>query len=144
MSNLLFKFVHGLEWFGKEVGKAFTELPKIIRLTEDGEQAAKTAIPEVVAVIDDAGQLVTASAKDSGVFLVGLGKLSAAIATAVAAKALNVTADEAVAAAFEDFVKTFNAQNVSDVLAAWDKLATDVNTLDATVVIALQKIKQDA
>lgn len=134
----------GLEWFGKEIGKAFVELPKIIRLTSDAEAAAKEALPQTIAVVQDAGELVTATAKDSGVFLKDLSALAAAITTAAAAKALNVQADEGVAAAFSKFVSDFNAANVQDVLTAFTKLAADTKTLDATVIAALAKLKQDA
>lgn len=144
MANIFQKIAAGLEWFGKEIGKGIAQLPKIIRLTEDAEQAAQNAIPEVLAVITDAGELVKASAKDSGVFLTSLSALSAAVSSAIAAKALNIAADEAVAAAFEAFVKDFNAANVQDVITAWDKLATDTKALDATVLAALEKIKKDA
>lgn len=144
MSNIFTKILNGLEWFGKEIGKGLAQLPKIIRLTEDAEQAAQEAIPQVVAVIQDAGELVTATAKDSGIFLKSLAALSASVSSAIAAKALNITADEAVATAFESFVKDFNASNVQDVLAAWDKLATDTKALDATVLAALKKLEQDA
>lgn len=142
--NIFSKIAAGLEWFGKEIGKGIAQLPKIIRLTEDAEQAAQNAIPEVLAVVTDAGELVKASAKDGGVFLTSLAALSAAVSTAIAAKALNISADEAVAAAFEAFVKDFNAANVQDVITAWDKLATDTKALDATVLAALEQIKKDA
>jgi hypothetical protein len=142
--NILEKAVAGLEWFGKEIGKGLAALPKIIRLTEDAEQAAQEAIPQVLSVVTDAGELVTASAKDSGVFLSSLAALSSSIAAAVSAKALNISADEAVAGAFENFIKTFNAKNVEDVITAWDKLASDTKALDATVLAALEKIKKDA
>lgn len=144
MKSIFSKLLRGVTWFGKEVGKAFADLPKIIRLTEDAEEAAQDAIPQVVAVIQDAGELVTASAKDSGVFLVKLAALASAIDAAIVGKALNISADESVVAAFEDFVKTFNAQNVADVLTAWDKLAADTKTFDATMLAALEKIRKDA
>lgn len=142
--NIFTKILHGLEWFGKEIGKGLAQLPKIIRLTEDAEQAAEHAIPLVTAVIVDAGELVTASAKDSGAFLKSFAALSAALSTAIAGRALNISADEAVAVAFENFVKTFNAENVQDVIAALDKLATDTKALDATVLAALEQIRKDA
>lgn len=133
----------GFEWFGKEIGKAFVDLPKILTLTDDAERAATTALPEAVAVIEDAGALVAATVKDSGVFLASLGALSAAIAKAIGDKALNVTEDVAVAAAFEAFCKAFTATNVADMLSAWKKLAADTQTLDTTVVETLKKLEQD-
>lgn len=142
--SIFSKILHGLEWFGKEIGKGLAQLPKIIRLTEDAEQAAEHAIPLVTAVIVDAGELVTASAKDSGVFLKSLSTLAAAISAAVASKALDIGKDEAVVAAFEAFFADFKAENVADVLSALDKLATDTKALDATVLAALKKIEQDA
>lgn len=145
MSSSIFqKFVAGLEWVGKEIGKGLAALPKIIKLTEDAEAAATTALPEVITVIQDAGNLVAASAKDSGKFLVSFASLTAAITAAVAAKALNISEDTAVVAAFEAFCADFNVANVQDVLTAWDKLAADTKMLDTTVLAALEKMEQDA
>jgi hypothetical protein len=67
-----------------------------------------------------------------------------AIAIAVAAKALNVSADTAVVEAFEAFVKDFNAENVQDVITTLDQLVADTRTLDATVLAGLQKLEADA
>ncbi len=142
--NFFKKVLSGVEWFGKEVGKAFAELPKIIKLTEDGEKVAQNALPEAIVVIGDAGKLATATIKDSGVFISGLSGLVGAISTAIAAKALNVTADEGVVSAFEAFVKDFNVANVQDVITAWDQLVADTQKLDATVVAGLQKLAADA
>jgi hypothetical protein len=138
------KIVAGLEWFGKEIGEGLKDLPKVIKLTEDAEAAAKNALPETLAVINDAGDLVAASAKDSGKFLVSLATLTAAITAAVASKALNISADTAVVATFEAFCADFNKENVQDVLTAWDKLAADTKKLDSTVVDALKQMEQDA
>jgi hypothetical protein len=142
--NIFQKIVSGLEWVGEEIGKGLADLPKVIKLTEDAEEAAKDALPQTLAVITDAGNLVAASAKDSGKFLVSLATLTAAITAAVASKALNVTADTAVVAAFEAFCADFNTANVQDVITAWDKLASDTKTLDSTVVAALKKMEADA
>jgi hypothetical protein len=142
--NVFKKILAGIEWFGKEVGKVFAELPKIIRLTQDGEKVAQDALPQAIAVLQDAGALATASVKDSGVFVAAFGALIGAISKAAAEKALNIADDEAVAAAFAVFVKDFNATNVQDVLAAWEKLITDTRTLDSTVLAGLEKLKQDA
>lgn len=142
--NIFDKFIAGLDWFGKKVGEGITALPKVIRLADDAEDAAKEALPEVLTVVNDAGQLVIASAKDGGNFLASFAALSAAISLAVAGKAINIPADEAVAATFETFIAEFKEQNVSDILTAWHQLATDTQKLDATVVASLQKIKKDA
>jgi hypothetical protein len=138
------KIVAGLDWVGKEIGKGLAGLPKVIKLTEDAEDAATTALPETIAVIQDAGALVAASAKDSGKFLVSLATLTAAVTVAVGSKALSISADTAVVAAFESFCADFNAANVQDVLTAWDKLATDAKKLDTTVLNVLEKMKADA
>lgn len=142
--SIFTKIAAGLEWFGKEIGRGIVELPKIIKLTEDAEQAAQHALPETIAVIMDASELVAATAKDSGVFLMALGSLTAAITLAVSSRALNVSADMAVAAAFESFCKDFDTKNVQDVLTAWDKLASDTKKLDSTVLAALEQMKKDA
>jgi len=142
--SIFVKIAQGLKWFGKEVGKVFSELPKVIRLTTDAEQAATTVLPETIAVIQDAGELVTATAKDSGVFFTAFAGLSMAVASAIDKKALDITADEQVVVAFELFCKAFKRQNVEDILTAWHKLSTDAQTLDATVVATLEKMKKDA
>lgn len=144
LASICGKIAHGLEWFGAEIGKGFKQLPKIIRLTEDAEQSASTALPLAIAVIEDAGVLATAAAKDGGVFLTAFGSLVSAISTACAEKALNIKDDELVAAAFENFIKQFNAQNVEDVLAAIHKLATDTKALDSTILTSIKKLEQDA
>jgi len=142
--NFFKKILSGVEWFGKEIGKGFKALPKIIKLTEDGEKVAKAALPQAIVVLNDSGALATAIVKDSGVFVTGFSALVGAISIAVAAKALNVSADEGVITAFEAFVKDFNATNVQDVIAALDQLVADTRTLDATVLAGLQKLEADA
>lgn len=138
------KIKNGLEWFGKEIGKGIALVPKLFRLAEDAEQTAKDALPLVLNVIEDAGQLTSATAKDSGVFLVSLGALTAALAAAAASKALNISADTAVVAAFESFCSKFNSANVQDVLAAWEKLSADTHKLDQAVIADIQKLEADA
>lgn len=142
--NVFQKIAAGLEWFGKEIGKGLAFLPKVIVLADDVDADAQVILPQTLTVVEDAGLLAAASAKDSGIFLVKFGALTAAIAAAVAAKALNITADSAVVAAFESFCAEFNAANVQDVLTAWDQLATDVKALDATAIAAIQKLEKDA
>ena len=133
----------GFKWLGEEVGKVFSALPMMLRLTSDVEEAATTVLPETIAVVQDAGELASATVKDSGVFLAALGALSAAITKAVADKALNVAEDMAVAAAFQELCGAFTAANVADMLKAWQKLAEDTKTLDATVIATLKKLEQD-
>lgn len=133
----------GFEWVGKEIGKLFCDLPKLLRLTEDAEQAATNVLPETIAVIEDAGALAAATVKDSGVFLASLAGLSAAIAKAYADKALNLSEDVAVVTAFENFCKAFTSTNVADILSAWHKLATDTKMLDETVIATLKKLEAD-
>ncbi len=116
----------------------------MIVLAEDVEEAAQEALPETLAVVQDAGALVTATAKDSGKFLVALAALTAAVSLAVANKALNISADTAVVAAFEAFCADFKTENVQDILTAWHQLAGDTAKLDATVIAALEKMKSDA
>jgi hypothetical protein len=138
------KISGGLEWFGKEIGKGIAFLPKVIVLADDVEADSQVLLPQTLTVVEDAGLLAAASAKDGGIFLVKFAALTAAIAAAVASKAINVAADEAVVAAFEAFTAEFNVANVQDVLVAWDKLASDVKTLDALAIAALKKLEQDA
>jgi hypothetical protein len=133
----------GFKWLGKEIGKAFVDLPKIICLTEDAEAAASTVLPETIAVVQDAGTLATATMKDSGTFLTALAGLSAAVAKAIADKALNVAEDVAVVTAFQAFCGTFKSANVADMLNAWHQLTTDTKTLDASVIATLKKLETD-
>jgi|HubBroStandDraft_4_1064222.scaffolds.fasta_scaffold04980_5 hypothetical protein len=142
--SIFTKIAAGLSWFGKEIGKGLGLLPRLITLADDVEDDAGVILPQTLAVVQDAGNLAVASAKDSGIFLVKFGALTAAIAAAVASKALNVTADGAVVTAFESFCAEFNVANVQDVLTAWDKLADDVKSLDALAIAAIQKLEADA
>jgi hypothetical protein len=137
------KIINGVEWAGKEIGKGIAAVPKVITLAEDAEDAAKVALPEVLEVVNDAGQLTIASAKDGGKFLVSFAALSASISLALAAKAVNIAADEAVAAAFESFIAEFKEANVADVLTAWHQLVSDTAKLDATVKASIEKIEKD-
>lgn len=133
----------GFQWLGEEIGRAFSDLPKMLRLTHDAEQAATTVLPETIAVVEDAGALVSATIKDSGVFLAALAALSATISKALEDKALNVAEDMAVATAFQVFCRAFTATNVADILQAWQKLSEDTKTLDTTVIATLKKLEQD-
>jgi hypothetical protein len=142
--NFFKKILSGVEWFGKEIGKGFSALPKIIKLTEDGEKVAKAALPQAIVVLNDSGALATAIVKDSGVFVKGFGDLVAAIETAAAAKALNIADDEAVIVAFKAFVADFNVENVKDIIAAQEQLVEDTKTLDATVLAGLKQLEADA
>ena len=138
------KIKNGLGWFGKEIGKGFTFLPKVIVLADDAEEDAKELLPQTLLVVEDAGALVTAGAKDSGKFIVGVSALGAAVSLALANKAVSISADEAVVAAVEAFAADFKKENVQDILNAWHKLATDATALDAMGVAALKKLEKDA
>jgi hypothetical protein len=142
--SIFARIAAGLEWFGKEIGKGLAFLPKIIVLANDAEQSAKEIVPQVLKVIQDAGALAVAVAKDGGVFLTAFAALAAAITVAIASKALSVTADEAVVAAFENFVSKFKSEDVADVITALDTLVSDVKTLDAMGLAALKKMEADA
>jgi hypothetical protein len=138
------KILGGLEWFGKEIGKGIAFLPKIIKLADDAETAAKEILPQVFLVIQDAGTLAVATAKDSGVFLTAFATLAASITAAIASKALNITADEAVVGAFENFCTKFNSTDVADIVTAWEKLVADVKALDEMGIAALKQMEADA
>lgn len=138
------KIVAGAEWLGKTIGKGLAAVPKIIRLTEDAEEAAHDALPQVITVVEDAGALAIAATKDSGKFLVALAGLSKAVAAAGADKGVNISADKTVVTAFEQLVADFDEANVSDILTAFHKLVTDAQALDSTVLVALDKMKADA
>jgi hypothetical protein len=138
------KILGGLDWFGKEIGKGIEFLPKVIKLAGDAEASAKTILPQVFLVIQDAGALAIATAKDGGVFLTAFASLAASITAAVAAKALNIAEDEAVVAAFESFCAKFNSSDVADIVTAWEKLVADVKTLDEMGMAALKQMEADA
>ena len=142
--NFFKKILSGIEWFGKEVGKVFADLPKLIKLTDDAKNVGVNVVPEAIVVLQDAGKLSTAVVKDSGVFIKGFANLADKISAAIAAKALDPTADVAVVKAFEAFVKDFNATNVQDVIAALDTIVANTQKLDATVVAGLKKLEADA
>jgi hypothetical protein len=125
------KILSGVEWFGKEVGKAFTALPKIITLTNDAEKVAADSLPIVISVVED-------------VVLKDLAALVTALGTAYAAKALNISADKSVVSAFETLCKDFSTANYQDFFTAIEKLVLDARTLDATVLADLKKLEADA
>lgn len=142
--NIFDKIKNGLGWFGKEIGKGIAFLPKIIVLANDAEDAAKQILPQVLLVIEDAGALALAAAKDGGIFVTAFAALAGSITVAIASKALNIVADEAVVAAFENFCAKFNSADVADFITALDKLVTDVKALDAMGIAAIQKMEKDA
>ena len=142
--NIFAKIAAGLAWFGKRIGQGIAFVPKVIKLTGDAEAAAKEILPQVLLVIQDAGALAIATAKDGGVFLTAFAALCASITVAIASKALNITADEAVVASFEAFCTKFNSSDVQDIVTAWEKLVADVHALDAMGVTALKKMEADA
>lgn len=135
----------GFVWLGKELARAAVWVPKLLRLTDDVKNDAKTLIPEVGIVIDDVGKLALATVKDSGADIAAAETLVSAIAAAAAAKALNITADKAVIGAFEDFIaQVSNSSNYADILAGLKQLVLDYDTMGTSVKAALAKLKADA
>ena len=143
-TNILAKIVGGITWLGKEVVKLSTELPKIITLTDDAENIASDALPKVLAVVDDAKALAVAGVAETGPILTDLAALGAAVALAIAAKGINLTADAGVAAAVEKLVATAQTESYATVVATWHALVTSVAALDETVVADLKKLEADA
>jgi hypothetical protein len=144
IQSLIAKLKAGVVWFGKEIGKGIARLPKILRIAEDAEKTAQDALPLVLVVVEDAGALAAATAKDSGVFITAFAELSGAITLAVATKAMNISADTAVVAAFENFCSKFNSDNVHDVLTAWEQLSADTHKLDTALLTDVEKLEADA
>jgi len=142
--NIFQKIAPGLEWFGKEIGKGIAFLPKLITLADDVDADAQVVLPQTITVVEDAAALAAAAAKDSGKFMVDFAALAGAVGLAIAAKAVSISADAGVVAAVEKFAADFNQANVQDILTAWDKLAADVKTLDATLLAELPKLEADA
>jgi hypothetical protein len=134
----------GVKWVGVEIEKGFTELPKLIKLADDVKEDVPVIIPEVTTLVADAGALATATVKDSGTFISATAALGVAIEQAVAAKALDIVADESVATAFENLVKAFEGENVADILTAWNKLVTDAQKLSTSTSAALKQLEADA
>jgi hypothetical protein len=142
--TVLLKIGHGIEYIPEEVAKGIAELPKIITLTEDAKAVAADSLPEVLAVIQDGENLVTAVAKDSGVFLADLAGFGAAVALAAANKGINIGSDAAVVAAGEKLIGDFQKENVADVIAALHQTIVDVQKLKSTVVADIKKLEADA
>jgi hypothetical protein len=142
--NIFQKIESGLKWFGKEVGQGIAALPRILKLAEDAEQVAQDALPKVMVVVKDAGNLADALAKDGGASMIALSALVAAATLAAAAKGINLAEDAAVIAAFKSFCGDFAPSHWQDVLTAIDVLATDTHDLDSTVIAGIKELEADA
>jgi hypothetical protein len=145
MSNFFQEIDEGFVWIGKELVKAVDWAPRLMTIVSDVEADTPTILPELGAVIDDAGVVVTAAVKDSGADIAAAEALIAAVTAACAAKALNIAADSAVVSAFETFIGTITASsNYAALLTAVKMLVTDYDKLGATVKTALAKLESDA
>ncbi|HEX3941372.1 MAG TPA: hypothetical protein VHX11_07820 [Acidobacteriaceae bacterium] len=142
--NFLSVFAKPFVWIGKELKKAAEWVPTLIRLVND-VKGDTSLLPQVATVVDDSGDVVRAAVKDSGADILAAEALVAAIATAFAAKALNIAEDEAVATAFEAFIKQVaNSANYADFMTAVKKLVLDYDALGVSVKAALAKLEKDA
>lgn len=144
MTNILSDVEKGVMFVGKEVGKVFTAIPRVIKLAEDVQEDAPIIMPKLQQVIEDAGAVAEATAKDSGIFITSLTKLVAAISLAIAEKAVNVSDDFAVITAFENFCSDFKAENVQELLIAWHKLISDTGNFSDALKLAIKQLEQDA
>jgi hypothetical protein len=135
----------GFVWVGKELTKAVNWIPKVVTLVDDVEADTSTILPELAAVVDDAGEVAKAAIADSGSAIADAEALVQAIAAAAADKALNIAEDEAVVAAFKTFITQVTTKtNFSDVLTAAQKLVVDYDKLGASAKAALAKLESDA
>ena len=143
--NVFAKIAGGCLWIGKEIGKAVTWLPKIVRLSDDVRADAKTLLPELAQVVEDVALLAKAAVADSAQDLMAAENLVAAIALAVKSDALNIAADEAVIAAFAGFIKTVTtSSNYGDVLSAVKALVVDYDKFGASAKLAFSKLRREA
>jgi hypothetical protein len=143
--NVFAKIAGGFLWIGKEIGKAVSWLPKIVKLSDDVRADANTLLPELAQVVEDVALLAKAAVADSAQDLVAAENLVAAIAIAAKSDALNIAADEAVIAAFAGFIKTvITSSNYADVLSALKVLVVDYDKFGASAKLALQQIEREA
>jgi hypothetical protein len=138
------KIGQGLLWVPKEIGKLFSELPKLLTVTSDAKKLASDVFPKLMTLLNAVAAFVTATIKDGGQFLTALSALGVAVTAAVEAGGINIMADEAVVAAFEGLVKLFQQSHVGDILTAWKALVEAAHDFDATAVADLQKLESDA
>jgi hypothetical protein len=144
MSNFFQKIAAGFVWLGKSLVKVGDWLPKVVTLGDDVKEDAETILPQLVTVIEDVDTVSLTAIKDSGASLAAAEALVAAIVTAAKADALNIPADEAVAAAFSAFIlDVTNKSNYADIIAAVQKLVSDYDTFGATAKAAIEKLEQD-
>ncbi len=142
--NVFEKIAGGFLWIGKEIGKAISWLPKIVKLSDDVRADAGTLLPELAQVVEDVGLLAKAAVADSAQDLLAAENLVAAIAIAAKSDGLNIAADEAVIAAFAGFIKTVaTSSNYADVLKAVKALVVDYDKFGSSAKLALQQIERD-
>lgn len=134
----------GVLWVGKEIGKGFSSIPKLITLTDDAKQIASDAVPKVLDVLDAGKDLANSTAQDGSLFLLDVTALGGAIVAAAGKSGADLVADSAVLAAVEKLVSDFKADNVKDILASWQKILAAVHALNATVESDLKKLESDA
>ncbi len=142
--NVFTKIAGGVLWIGKEIGKAVSWLPKIVKLSDDVRADAATLLPELAQVVEDVALLAKAAVADSAQDLVAAENLVAAIALAAKSNGLNIAADEGVIAAFAEFIKTVvTSSNYADVLSAVKALVVDYDKFGASAKVALQQMERE-
>ena len=145
MANIFTEIVKGLKWVGKEIGLLPKDIERVVAITDDVEADAATLFPELVTLVDDAGNLVTAAVKDGGEAITTANALVTAIVNAAEVDGLNIADDTAVAAAFETFITNVRSSSTwADVITALKKMTTDYDTFAGDVKQALAKLEADA
>lgn len=143
--NVFTKIAGGFVWVGKEIGKAVSWLPKIIRVSDEVQSDAATLLPELAQVVDDVASLAKAAVADSASDIASAENLVAAIVAAAKCNALNIAADVGVVTALEAFIQTVtNSSNYTDVLAAVKTLVLDYDKFGVSAKSALLQLQKEA
>ena len=143
MTNIFAEIAKPFVWIGKELGKAVTYLPKLLKAINDGKVDGEALVADLGEMVDDAAEVSTAAVKDGGVDITALETLLVAIIAALADKGVNITEDEAVYSAFKAFVANVKATNLTDLLAAVKKLVATSAQFGTTAKAALAQLEAD-
>jgi hypothetical protein len=143
LSTVFQKIRVGLLWIPKQVGAAFSKIGIFFNVVGDAKQLVTDVSTELVALLTALAAFVTASIKDGGDFLSALVELGAVIAAAVEAGLVNITADEAVVAAFTNLVKLFQSSHVADILTAWKNLIDVTHQFEASLETNIAKLESE-
>jgi hypothetical protein len=143
--NIFKDIVAGFKWIGKAIADVTKWIPRVILITEDVGEDAKTLLPQATTVLLDVDALALAAVKDGGEALTKAAALTTAIIAAAEDKGINIKEDEAVVSAFDAFISDVTTKSTwNDIITAQQKLVTDWDNFGAAAEAALKKLDADA